>query len=249
MFVFKKIVTAFLVPPGIFIALLLGAGGFFFVRKDRREGLFLCCLAFLMWLGALPPLRNVLLREIETDVHRPAVLTGDVIVVLGGGIYDRASDLTGRGAPGKTATERILTAARLYRQLKLPIIVTGGRMYGHLNSEADISHRFLLDLGISARHILIEDQSRDTYENARNTRPILEQHGFKHPILITSAFHMPRAVLCFEQNNIKVTPCPSLYRSQPNRTYGWNDFLPHSYEPVRLAIKEYLGLLYTRLIH
>lgn len=247
MFVFKKILTSFLLPPGFFILVSIGLGCGCLFRKKVRSGIVWILFGCVMWLVSINLVSDLLLRGLEKDVAIPSQYQGDVLILLGGGTYDLAPDLTGSGTLSPESLARLITAQRLYQRLSVPVIISGGRVYGEVHSEAEISRRFLMDLAVLPEHILIEDQSRDTFENAVYCARICREHHFIRPILVTSAFHMKRALLNFQKAGLDVIPFPAGYKTWPHRTYDWEDFLPNKIEEVRIALKEYLGLIYTRL--
>lgn len=249
MFVIKKIVSAFLLPPGIFILLLTGAGVVLSMRKKRAVGIFNLAMAALLWSLATVPVADMLMAPLErpyADLKKPA---GDVIVLLGGGIAEGVPDFSGKGAPSADMLSRIVTAVRLQRQLGVPIIVSGGRVYQNISSEAGIARRLLTDLGVSEKKIILEENSRDTFENARYTGEIIKNRGFERPIVLTSAYHLRRALYLFEKAGLRVTAFPANFRTASGRRYGWQDLLPStgSLGTTSDALHEYLGLLYYRM--
>ena len=73
--------------------------------------------------------------------------------------------------------------------------------------EADLLRDQMIRIGVPADRVISENQSRNTYENARNTAEILRKSDFKPPyLLVTSAFHMRRSLLCFQKQGIDVVP-------------------------------------------
>ncbi|MEW6670585.1 MAG: YdcF family protein [Thermodesulfobacteriota bacterium] len=248
MFILKKILTPFLLPPGIFVLAAILWGLAYVFRKQIRTGILLVFLGFSMWLLAITPTSNMLLRGLEKDFLPPKLVEGDVLILLGGGINDEVADLTGVGSPSDESLARLVTAVRLHHRLKAPVIVSGGKVYNHANSEAQVARRFLIDLGISPERIIIEDQSRDTFENALYSIKICERNNYRKPILITSAYHMKRALMNFKKAGMTVVPFPAAYKTWQNRKFGWHDYLPESFDGTQSAIREYLGLIYTRLL-
>ena len=250
MFYLKKVLTPFVLPPGIFIVLLMAAGVWRVYRRRGKSAAVALILAGLMWLSALTPVANFLLGPLENRYGVPAAAAGDVIILLGGGINHRVPDMSGVGAPSDGMLARIVTAVRLHSRLGLPIIISGGKVYGSVGAEAPIVRRFLVDLGIDPQRIIMESRSRDTFENAVYTKKICSRHGFVRPILITTAFHMPRSVMLFEKAGLNVIPFPTGFKTATDPHYGWQDLLP-SAGAMRLlasAGHEYLGLLYYRLV-
>jgi uncharacterized SAM-binding protein YcdF (DUF218 family) len=174
-----------------------------------------------------------------------------VIIMLGGGINAYAPDLTGTGTPGRSTLERMVTAARLHRLVKAPIIISGGSVHGDNPSVARLTRRFLVDLGIPDDQIILEDQSRDTYENALFSKQLCMKSGFSEPLLVTSAYHMQRSMLSFERVGLKVTPFPCGQTTWPGQPRYWYSFLPSSgaLAATSAALHEWIGLLFYRLAY
>ena len=249
MFILKKVLTSFLLPPGIFVVVLIIAGIWFLSRRNNRAGMLTLLMGLLMWFLCLGPVGNTLIRGLESGFEIPTHPEGDVILLLGGGVYDKTPDLTGMGAPSNAALSRIVTTVRLQKMLNLPVIVSGGRVYGFSAAEAPVLKRFLTDLGVPDPMVIVEDKSRDTIENARYTREICERRGFVRPILVTSAYHLKRSVLSFTKAGLAVLPFPAGFRSWENRRYGVTGYLPDSLGLTRLALKEYLGLIVYDVVY
>ncbi len=249
LFVLKKSITAYVLPPGIYVIAFLFLCWRLWRRRQRGFAAAGLLLALLIWLCSLPAFSNLLHTQLERGLAMPKKLQGDVIVLLGGGVYDRVPDLTGTGAPAEEMMARIVTTVRLQRQLDLPIIVSGGVVYTDRAAEAPIVRRFLLDLGVPDKRIILEKKSRDTMENARFSREIMKQHGFDRPILVTSAFHMRRSIEAFKRFGITVTPLPAGFKANQGAPYIWADFLPDAgaLHGTATVLKEYLGMLFYRL--
>ncbi|MDJ0991302.1 MAG: YdcF family protein [Desulfobacterales bacterium] len=242
MFTLQKLVKPFLWPPGIFILLLLGGGIGYWAR--RRIGSALACLviALVFWVTAVSPMADLLLRPLERRYDRTLPTAGDVIVMLGAAIHAGARDMDGTGAPSAEACERLLATARLHRRTGLPIILAGGRVYDHQSMMGPVYRRFLVDLGIPPDRIILEDRSRNTYENARFSWELCRRRGFRRPLVVTHAVHMPRAMFCFRKLGIPARPVPCGFRTWEGKEYHWPDFLPRSFDGVAAALHEYWGL-------
>ncbi len=251
MFIAKKIITSFLLPPGIFIVLLIFSGVWLLLKKHWKAGIMNCLIGIFMWAVFISPVADAMLRGLESDFRIPENTHGDVIILLGGGAYDKAPDLSGTGVPSEDMLGRIVTAVRLQKRLNIPVIVSGGKVYKHKNAEAPIVKRFLIDLGVPANKVIIEDKSRDTIENARFTKEICDKYNFTKPILVTSAYHMRRAVMSFEKAGTKVTPFPAYFKTWEDKKYGWVDYLPDADELKNSyqAMHEYIGLLFYQLTY
>jgi uncharacterized SAM-binding protein YcdF (DUF218 family) len=249
MFAFTKLVRPFLLPPGIFVVALLLSALWFFLSKNWKAAIVNLLMGSLMWVLSLAPVGDAILSSLEYDYTIPAQIQGDVIIVLGNGVYDEVPDLSGIGIPTEEAVGRLTTAARLYRELKIPVIVSGGKVFGHRAAEAPILRRFLVELGVPPGQVTMEIKSRTTFENAKYTREICEELEFRNPVLVTSAYHMPRAVWSFKKNGMNVTPLPTNFKTWQNRDYGGRGFLPRSFRAVYLGMKEYLGIWFYKLAY
>lgn len=250
MFVLKKLLAPFLLPPGVFSVAMLIIGGVF-IKKKNRTGLIFVLLGATLWLLSIKPMADRLMAGLESGFNIPARVNGDVIVLLGGGVIDSVADISGAGTPTGNMLARIVNAVRLHHRLKAPIIVTGGRVYADRPAEANIVKRILVDLGVPKTAVILEDKARDTHENALFAKALILQRRFSHPILVTSAYHMRRSMLSFEQIGLNPQPFPAGILTSPDRIYGWHDYLPTagSLKATSTALHEYIGLLYYRLAY
>lgn len=130
------------------------------------------------------------------------------IVVLGGDVGIPSPPL----AQSQLRGNRLLHAFRLYRAGKAPMImISGGNVFPQagFDAEAVYSRAILEDWGVPSEAILIEIKSRNTYENALETRKVLGGLGVDRILLVTSALHMPRATRTFEKSGFEVIPSTS----------------------------------------
>jgi uncharacterized SAM-binding protein YcdF (DUF218 family) len=248
MFILKKLITPFIIPPGSFVIILLFSGVWLWRRNLRRYASINIAMAMLLWTVSLSPVSKVLIGGLESGLTIPSHAQGDVIILLGGGIYEGVPDLTGSGAPSEDMLARLVTAARLYRQLHIPIMVSGGSGYVGRASEAPVIRRFLVDLGVEENQVILESQSRDTQENALNCSEIVRKRGFRFPLLVTSAYHMRRSIQAFKKVGMPVTPLPAQFLAGRTLPFLWADYLPRADALLHsaTAMREYLGLLFYR---
>jgi len=249
MYIFKKLVMAFILPPGIFILLLLTTGALLVGFKRRWAGSALAVLGLIMWGLSISPITDLMLAGLLRDLPAGKDLPrGDVIILLGGGVDDRLVDLSGHpGVLNEPMANRLMTAARLHAKLRVPIIISGGRAPDSTVAEARAAERYLLDLGVLPSEIITEEQSADTFQNAENVRTLCRQRGFTRPIVVTSAHHLKRALWSFQQNGLTCTPFANGLASLPPRRYAWRHYLPGSFEAASTYLHEYVGLVYYRL--
>jgi uncharacterized SAM-binding protein YcdF (DUF218 family) len=207
--------------------------------------------AMVLWALSSAPVANTLMQGLESDYALQQDATGDVIILLGGGIIQQVPDLTGTAAPSQQMMGRVVTAVRLYQRLKLPIIVSGGAHPGdEMVAEAPVIKRFLEDLGVPAKMIIEEDRARDTAENAQYSAAICKQHNFTQPIVLTSAYHLKRAHMTFTAVGMQATFFPAYFASASDTQFDWLDWLPRASAlyTSSAALHEYFGMLYYRVI-
>lgn len=251
MFALKKSVSAFILPPGIFILAIMLVSLAMVFRKRWKLGMINLLVGLMLWAISTFPVANFLIRDLEADLSIPVNPSGDVIVLLGGGIIDRVPDLTGTAVPTPLMMSRVVTAARLYQRLRLPIIVTGGRGFDDgAVAEALVVKRFLMDLGVPGDIIIEEDQAKDTMQNARFTASICRQQGFSKPILLTAAYHLKRSRMAFDAAGLQVTPFPAYFLGPRNLPYHWSQLLPRAgnLHTFVIALHEYVGMLYYQIV-
>lgn len=132
----------------------------------------------------------------------------DAIVLLGGAM--RGHTHLGSLGDMNQQADRLVHAVALYKSGKAAaIVVSGGSAYGD-RSEAEQIHDILLIMGVPTSAIILEPKSVNTHENAVNTAQLLRERGWTKVLLVTSAFHMPRAVALFEaQGGLQIEPAPT----------------------------------------
>ncbi|MBI5590994.1 MAG: YdcF family protein [Deltaproteobacteria bacterium] len=246
MFILKKLITPFIIPPGSFVIIFLFSGVWLWRRNLRRCASINIVMALLLWMVSISPVSKALIGGLESGLTIPSHFQGDVVILLGGGIHEGVPDLSGSGAPGEDMLARLVTAARLYHRLHIPIIVSGGSVYADRASEAPVVRRFLVDLGVDEGQVILESQSRDTQENALNCSEIVRQRGFRFPLLVTSAYHMRRSIQAFKKVGVPVTPLPAQFMTGKALPFLWADYLPRAdaFLHSATAMKEYFGLLF-----
>ena len=235
MFIFKKILTPFLLPPGIFIISLIFAGAWLLFKKKWKAGIVTIIFGCLMWALSIAPISDLMVKGLESQYSIPKNVNGDVIILLGG--------------PTKGPFNRIFTAVKLQKRLDIPIILSGVKSPTGNYEKFSIVKRFLIDLGVPSKKIIEENQSKDTFEDVEFTQKICKKLGFSKPILVTSAYHMKRATICFESVNIKLTPFPVSYIYRKDIPYKWYSYLPGDFSTASIAIKEYLGIIFYKFAY
>jgi len=247
-FYLSKIGYFFLQPSNVLVGLvlvgtLLWAQGRF--RIWGRRLVFLGAAGFV--ICGFSPAANILILPLEDRYQRPAVLgTYDGVIILGGAV-----DTVVSGARGETALtmsgERLTIAARLARELPEALIIhTGGQgtiITGQV-TESEGAARLFDDFGIDPARIVLEDQSRNTWQNAALTRKLVDPKPGQTWLLVTSAYHMPRSMGVFEAAGwTGVTAYPVDYRTRGTIDRGLGfDAASKGMRRFDLAFREWVGL-------
>lgn len=174
-----------------------------------------------------------------------AVPEMDAIVVLGGAT--RGDVHLGSLGDLNAQADRLLTAAALYKAGKAPVIVASGGASEGARPEAELMREILAVMGVPGERIVLEGVSRDTRENALYSAQLLKQKGRERILLVTSAFHMRRAVALFERQGLTVYPVPTDYQrlvSQPS-VPPWMP-MAEDLQRTTIALREHVGYWYYR---
>ncbi len=246
-FFVKFIYQTFFLPPGIIILLLILVS-FLAYRKKSNLWKATSALALTLYLLSIPLVGDNLIHSLEKKYEPASDVSGDVIIMLGAGATFDTVNVNGAGHLSGFSANRLLTCAQLYHKLNVPIIITDGHIEGVTGSAAIIGKGILVSLGIPENKIIVEDKSLNTTQNARYSKEIADKNGFRSPVLVTSAFHMPRSVKQFEKVGLHANPYPTDYQTNAGRHFALNDFVPSPEALYRtsLSIKEYIGILASR---
>jgi uncharacterized SAM-binding protein YcdF (DUF218 family) len=244
----KTYTTPFKLILFILLALFFAA---IVLCKRVRVPLTLCAVA-IFWLLGAGWLTEPLLALAQPHAGAAAPVTfapRTAIILLGGGTrYDKDDVLV----PARDVMSRIDTSAQQYAACRrteptCQVIVSGGNPQKHSATEADTYLPYLLRRQIPRDDIVLEDRSLTTYENARYVAAIIRRSRYDSLILVTSAYHMPRAMLDFHRFGM----APQAAISNTRRVRP--GVLPRFYnlESAEIALHELIGLaqfhVYTAL--
>lgn len=204
----------------------------------------------LGWLYACSTalVADALLAPLE-DVYRPKAMsvlpTADAIVVLGGAT--RGDTHLSSMADLNAQADRLTRAVALYKAGKAPLVLLSGGSPEGARPEADQMAEYLVLMGVPVTALLKERQSRDTRENALYSAQLLLSRDERKILLVTSAFHLRRAVPLFEQAGLEVVPVPADFQRMVAEP-GVPRWLPTVDDLARstYAIREYVGYQYYR---
>lgn len=259
-FMAYKLVGSLIIPPGLFsIVLILIAISVFKNKRDYNSCGILLLFSLVLYLCSTPLgaekitgfLESRNLSRISFDEDAAAI-----IVLSGGSTYDNNGDAV---QPGSLTLERVFAAVKLAKEKNLPIIFSGGKVYGtEKQSEASGMAKAARDMGYKGK-LILEEKSRTTAENFSYLAELVnsaeiqivpaekaEDNKKLSFILVTSAFHMPRSLLAAEKYFPEAKMHPYVLSRYTNPKFtGFQQLLPDGYSLMLscYGIKEYLGII------
>ena len=246
-----KFMVAFLLPPGLFVLLAIILSVYLWRQRKRFGRLpfgLSACLTLLLYFSSTLLGAKLLGQPLENRYSQQQPADAQVIVVLGGGSVGSAPDGTERGGLMSAGAARLLTAARLAKQHSLPVLISGGQVFGDGASEALVAKRILLQLGLPQEQIIVETQARTTKENAAYTAALCRERGYNNVLLLTSALHMPRSMQFFDEylgkQGVKVAPYPCDYMLNPQGCFNPRWLVPQlqAFDITCMSLHEYIGM-------
>jgi uncharacterized SAM-binding protein YcdF (DUF218 family) len=247
-----KLMSAFAFPLGfalcaIVLLLIVGSAG-----KWRFSQVGMVLVVVGLWTVSTPLFASFALKTLEADYPITSIVetpSADVLIVLGGGI--RPPNSSNPFPDLGDSSDRLVHAMRLWKAGKAPKIMLVGRGNGwgsDMGSEGAAMAAILKDFGIDQGAVLIEGESRNTFENALYAKQIWDRENFRTGLLVTSATHMRRATAVFEERGFAVMPVPIDARAGAFDTIFPFTLLPdvRALEQVTSVWKEWLGLLVYR---
>jgi len=244
-------ICAFFEPLGL---AWLGLGVWLVIasRRRRPKELLLATAAWLILsLSVCTPLPSLLLASLETKfpaVSVPALENADAIVCLGGGASPAPAEATGVHLRGPA--DRITTALLLVRLRKAPTLVLGGGRYlvhNEWRSEADAVREALDESEFATAEIVSLGICANTRDEALKVAQLARERGWNRMHLVSSAYHLPRAVATFQRTGVEVIPVPCNFQTgaATGQTTPW--ITPPGMaglQQFHLWIHEFLGGMY-----
>lgn len=238
----------FLAAPSNFCVFLLVLAVAALLLRLRRTGLVFAVLATAGLMGfGFSPAGNYLMSPLEerfppfVDDGRPV----DGIIMLGGAEVPEVSVVRGVTALNDAA-ERVLAfaaLARRYPQAKLVFSGGSGEYNESMPAAQDAVRLAFADVGLDVTRVIYERRSRNTAQNAVETRKLITPVPDERWLLVTSAFHMPRAIGCFREVGFPVTAYPVDYRTLgPGRLNGVFRRVASGLDITDIAVREWMGL-------
>ena len=238
--VFQPLSLAFLLLVAAVLALFLGW---------RRFAAILSVLAGLILFVALFTSTGAwALQLLESRYPKPAAPADAIacMIVLGGA-FDLEVTAGRGGMQMNQSADRFVEAARLARlhpQTKILVSGGDGSFSGDYKGDAELAGDFFQAMGVDPLRVIRETGSRNTVENVAETKALLEKNGLRDCLLITSAYHMPRAKALFDAQGVATIPWPTDYRSSGKVRLGLDLTQPTlNSQLISTAVREWLALL------
>ena len=247
----SKLFWAIAAPSNVIgLLLLIGLiGALLRWRRVSRMALATGAAAYVL-LGVLP-VGLALLKPLEDRFPRPSpdLPAPYGIIVLGGGIDQLISagrDLAQLTDAGNRMPQAVMLARR-YPQAKF--VFSGGSPFvtPQIHTEAEAAKRYFTEQGLPEDRLILEDRSRNTWENAVFTRDIVHPQPGQRWLLVTSASHMPRSVGIFRRVGFDVVAYPADYETQPRPQWRPSAEAGFGLHLTDRAVREYIGLAAYRL--
>lgn len=218
----------------------------FVVRKRVWKRVFLILGVVIFLIFSSPALYNAFARWWQP---KPVHLTKEKkysFGIVAGGFGSVGADGEGYF---NSASDRFLQTVKLYKTGVIEkILISGGNSRDNNKGfrEAEWARKEMLDFGVPDSVIFVEDKSSNTADNARNSKRLLDSLGASQPyVLITSAFHMPRARRLYKKAGMKIVPFPCNY-TEGRGPVKAAEFLP-SFQTLTgwpKYLKEVAGVVY-----
>jgi len=258
-YLLSKLLDVFLSPLAWSMLLLAAAipwrvrGRARSARRVRRSRLLGAASLAILLTASSPPFANALLWSLEhaaPSTYR-ADVTYDAVILLGGVVEEEASASSGLPSYNENV-ERLIITHRLLRDGNARFgIVSGASSTPALAAYGDASYlgRQLVDWGIAKERLIAEEKAMNTRENALFSKQIAQARGLERVLVLTSAFHMPRAAECFAAVDMKVDTLAVDYRAEPLVYSGLGKFLPraHALAVTASVVREVFGRLIYRV--
>lgn len=222
----SKSLGSLAMPLGLLWAALLALALWLWVKRRAREAAVVSCIALALTALGNRPLADAALGWVEGEHgHREPLSEApfDAVIVLGGGTDDRPG-----GVQLGQSGDRVMLGARLFHAGKTPLLLTSGAPIAGLSTHdsAAATRRIWRSLGVPDEAIVTIEGARTTGEEARLHARWMREREVSRVGLVTSAFHMRRALGRFAAEGVVVTPLPADVRSEPPAWRGFYSLVP-----------------------
>jgi len=248
-FVLSKILS-FLIYP-LFLAILLFILFIFFRKHYPKVAKILFYIAFVeLYVFSTEPIADLLLLPLEFPFEKQTIPEKAEAIVVLSGMVDLQRSNAEQIELGD-ASDRIIEGMLLSKDCPDSLLIlTGGsgNLFDQSKSEAKMMEILALRFGISQERIRVDIRSRNTHENAVESKKILDKENVSSFILITSASHMKRALGCFRKVELNPIPYAVDFRNHWGK-YDIFSFVPQvgNLDKSTAAFHEYVGIITYKL--
>lgn len=242
-FYLKKFVTFFFEPLGFVLALFAIGLYFLFVYRKNLSKLFLSLSFLFLLLFSYEPFSNFLVKNLEESYPKYGY-NKDIkyIHVLGNGHNtDESQPLSSNIS--SSGIKRVLEGVIIHKQTPGSKLVFTGYEGDTEIPNAIMNAKLAAALGVEEKNMILNQNSKDTKEEALFLRSILGGETF---VLVTSATHMPRAIMLFESLGLNPVAAPTDFHKKEHNGYLKAPDID-ALEDSKMAIHEYLGILWSFL--
>ena len=245
-FIASKLFWFFTRPLNALFLLALLAGLLALIGRRRLVGWLFALSALAFAALGFTQLPDLLIYRLETHVvarEMPPDPAG--IIVLGGGLAAESAAVTGGYHLGEAA-DRLIKGLELKRHYPAARLIYSGGLSTLLQQgvpETSAARSLVEALYGDTRGIEFESKSRNTWENAVFTARMAGADDKRPWLLVTSAFHMPRALGCFRAAGMNVIPVPTDYRADPFLAPYVTGNMAGQFLKTSIVVKEWIGLL------
>lgn len=245
-------IVAFFSNPAVIITSLLFAAGIFRLCHKKKISVRLCFIALgVFFLVSSNPLPALLMQGLENkyQYYQPAPTRGEGIqhvLVLGAG-HTLDPDASVPSRLSAAAQARLIEGLRIHHLLTNSELIVSGYAGDSEISHARVLEEVLQALGTSSEDIRRLDHPTNTFQEASEYRRLYANDTIPL-ILVTSALHLQRATLIFENQGMQPIPAPAdfLFKVDPATGFDWFGFSTDNFAKVQRCLHEYIGILWEK---
>ncbi len=247
LFLAKKVITFFVEPLGLILTIAFIGLYFLYKSHYKKAKFFLSLSALILLFLSYPPIANHLIKQLESKYsqYNHSHKNIEYIHVLGSDHHNNP-DWPLSSQMGNASLKRTLEGINIFKQIgkdSPTLIFTGYAGPGNTTSNADMNAKIARIANIKDSNMLINGKPKDTQEEANFTHSII---GNKPFVLVTSATHMPRAMMLFKNMGMNPVAAPTDFKGKNESLLSAPRIV--SFEKSQIAIHEFLGSAWANLI-
>ena len=242
-FLLKKFITFFVEPFGIVFTLFVIGLILLYIKKEFQSKIILSLSLFLLFLFSYPPFANFLVQNLEMKYSKYDYKTDiKYIHVLGGGHNTEIMQPISSNILDGTL-KRVLEGVIIHKQTRNSKIIFTGYSGKTNTTNAVMNSNLALALGVDKSSLIINGDPKDTKEEAIFTKTVV---GGKPFVLVTSATHMARSMLLFQEQGLNPIAAPTAYYTSDFRGY-LRAPSTKAFHISKIAIHEYIGIIWMKI--